>query len=68
MQPIMKFCPDEEELVLEIFKTLGSGRTIKVRHHFVEHVGIAPSASMVPDVRSVHVSAPALPIYLAIAL
>jgi PAS domain S-box-containing protein len=28
-QPIMKFCPDEEELVLEIFKTLGSGNTIK---------------------------------------
>ena len=28
-QPIMKFCPDEEELVLEIFKTLGSGKTIK---------------------------------------
>lgn len=28
-QPIMKFCPDEEELVLEIFKTLGSGNNIK---------------------------------------
>jgi PAS domain S-box-containing protein len=28
-QPIMKFCPDERELVLEIFKTLGSGNTIK---------------------------------------
>lgn len=28
-QPIMKFCPDEEELVLEIFKTLGSGNIIK---------------------------------------
>lgn len=28
-QPIMKFCPDEQELVLEIFKTLGSGKTIK---------------------------------------
>jgi len=28
-QPIMKFCPDEEELVLEIFKTLGSGNAIK---------------------------------------
>lgn len=28
-QPIMKFCPDEEELVLEIFKQLGSGNTIK---------------------------------------
>jgi len=28
-QPIMKFCPDEEELVLEIFKTLGSGNTIR---------------------------------------
>ena len=27
-QPIMKFCPDEEKLVLEIFKTLGSGNTI----------------------------------------
>jgi PAS domain S-box-containing protein len=27
-QPIMKFCPDEEELVLEIFKQLGSGNTI----------------------------------------
>ena len=25
----MKFCPDEEKLVLEIFKTLGSGNTIK---------------------------------------
>jgi hypothetical protein len=25
----MKFCPDEEELVLEIFKQLGSGNTIK---------------------------------------
>ncbi len=28
-QPIMNFCPDEEELVLEIFKTLGSGNAIK---------------------------------------
>jgi PAS domain S-box-containing protein len=28
-QPIMKFCPDEEELVLEIFKQLGSGNTIR---------------------------------------
>lgn len=28
-QPIMKFCPDEEELVLEIFKNLGSGNSIK---------------------------------------
>ena len=28
-QPIMQFCPDEEELVLEIFKTLGSGNIIK---------------------------------------
>ena len=28
-QPIMKFCPDEEELVLEMFKTLGSGNVIK---------------------------------------
>jgi hypothetical protein len=28
-QPVMKFCPDEEDLVLEIFKTLGSGNTIK---------------------------------------
>mmetsp|Transcript_45590 Transcript_45590/g.145195 ORF Transcript_45590/g.145195 Transcript_45590/m.145195 type:complete len:300 (-) Transcript_45590:300-1199(-) len=28
-QPIMKFCPDEEELVLEIFKALGSGATIR---------------------------------------
>ena len=28
-QPIMNFCPDEEELVLEIFKQLGSGNTIK---------------------------------------
>jgi PAS domain S-box-containing protein len=28
-QPIMKFCPDEEDLVYEIFKTLGSGNTIK---------------------------------------
>mmetsp|Transcript_23630 Transcript_23630/g.75841 ORF Transcript_23630/g.75841 Transcript_23630/m.75841 type:complete len:705 (-) Transcript_23630:337-2451(-) len=28
-QPIMKFCPDEEELVLEIFKQLGSGNAIK---------------------------------------
>lgn len=27
-QPIMKFCPDEEELVLEIFKQLGSGNAI----------------------------------------
>jgi PAS domain S-box-containing protein len=27
-QPIMKFCPDDEELVLEIFKQLGSGNTI----------------------------------------
>ena len=25
----MQFCPDEEELVLEIFKQLGSGNTIK---------------------------------------
>jgi PAS domain S-box-containing protein len=28
-QPIMKFCPDEEELVLEIFKQLGSGNAIR---------------------------------------
>ena len=28
-QPVMKFCPDEEELVLEIFKQLGSGNTIR---------------------------------------
>jgi len=28
-QPIMKFCPDEQELVLEIFKQLGSGHAIK---------------------------------------
>lgn len=28
-QPVMKFCPDEEDLVLEIFKTLGSGNIIK---------------------------------------
>mmetsp|Transcript_3814 Transcript_3814/g.6360 ORF Transcript_3814/g.6360 Transcript_3814/m.6360 type:complete len:715 (+) Transcript_3814:122-2266(+) len=28
-QPIMKFCPDEEELVLEIFKQLGSGKSIQ---------------------------------------
>lgn len=28
-QPIMKFCPDEEELVLEIFKQLGTGNIIK---------------------------------------
>ncbi|KAJ1462234.1 hypothetical protein M885DRAFT_476303 [Pelagophyceae sp. CCMP2097] len=28
-QPIMKFCPDETEMVLEIFKTLGSGASIK---------------------------------------
>jgi PAS domain S-box-containing protein len=28
-QPIMNFCPDDQELVLEIFKTLGSGNTIR---------------------------------------
>jgi PAS domain S-box-containing protein len=28
-QPVMKFCPDEQDLVLEIFKTLGSGNIIK---------------------------------------
>jgi PAS domain S-box-containing protein len=28
-QPIMNFCPDEQELVLEIFKQLGSGSTIR---------------------------------------
>jgi PAS domain S-box-containing protein len=28
-QPLMNFCPDDEELVLEIFKTLGSGNTIR---------------------------------------
>jgi PAS domain S-box-containing protein len=28
-QDIMKFCPDEQELVLEIFKQLGSGNAIK---------------------------------------
>ncbi|KAJ1496358.1 hypothetical protein T484DRAFT_1759570 [Baffinella frigidus] len=28
-KPIMDFCPDEQDLVLEIFKTLGSGNTIK---------------------------------------
>jgi PAS domain S-box-containing protein len=28
-QPIMKFCPDDEEIVLEIFKQLGSGNTIR---------------------------------------
>jgi PAS domain S-box-containing protein len=28
-QSVMKFCPDEEALVLEIFKQLGSGNTIR---------------------------------------
>ncbi|KAJ1456807.1 hypothetical protein M885DRAFT_516864 [Pelagophyceae sp. CCMP2097] len=28
-QPIMKFCPDDDALVLEVFKTLGSGASIK---------------------------------------
>lgn len=28
-QPVMNFCPDEETLVLHIFKQLGSGNTIK---------------------------------------
>ena len=28
-QPVMNFCPDEKDLVLEIFKTLGSGNIIK---------------------------------------
>jgi PAS domain S-box-containing protein len=28
-QPIMQFCPDEQELVLEIFKQLGSGNAIR---------------------------------------
>jgi PAS domain S-box-containing protein len=28
-QPIMNFCPDESELVLEVFKSLGSGNAIK---------------------------------------
>lgn len=28
-QPIMKFCPDDEGLVLEIFKQLGTGNAIK---------------------------------------
>ena len=28
-KPIMDFCPDEQDLVLEIFKTLGSGNAIK---------------------------------------
>ena len=28
-QPVMKFCPDEETLVLEIFKQLGTGNTIR---------------------------------------
>eukprot|EP00218_Dolichomastix_sp_CCMP3274_P007010 CAMPEP_0170135428 /NCGR_PEP_ID=MMETSP0033_2-20121228/2473_1 /TAXON_ID=195969 /ORGANISM="Dolichomastix tenuilepis, Strain CCMP3274" /LENGTH=788 /DNA_ID=CAMNT_0010371027 /DNA_START=31 /DNA_END=2397 /DNA_ORIENTATION=- len=28
-QPIMNFCPDEKELVLEIFQQLGSGNTIR---------------------------------------
>lgn len=27
--PVMEFCPDEEDLVLEIFKQLGTGNTIK---------------------------------------
>ena len=27
-QPLMNFCPDEKELVLEIFKQLGSGNAI----------------------------------------
>ncbi len=27
-KPIMNFCPDEKELVLEIFKQLGSGNSI----------------------------------------
>jgi PAS domain S-box-containing protein len=27
-QPVMKFCPDEQELVSEMFKTLGSGNSI----------------------------------------
>lgn len=28
-QPIMNFCPDEEDIVLEIFKQLGSGNAIR---------------------------------------
>ncbi|CAM9624623.1 unnamed protein product, partial [Phaeothamnion confervicola] len=28
-KPIMDFCPDDRELVLEIFKQLGSGRTLR---------------------------------------
>ena len=28
-QPIMKFCPDDPEIVVEIFKSLGSGASIK---------------------------------------
>ena len=59
-QPIMKFCPDEEELVLEIFKTLGSGNIIKdVRH-------AAPAHACAGDPRSQrhvsrHGASPSLP-------
>jgi hypothetical protein len=33
-QPVMRFCPDDEELVLEIFKTLGSGAGAYTRSIF----------------------------------
>jgi len=37
-QNIMKFCPDDEELVREVFKTLGCGNIIKVRRCRLKHV------------------------------
>jgi PAS domain-containing protein len=42
-QPVTNFCPDEEELVLEIFKTLGGGNAIKdVPVRFRTKVGHTP--------------------------
>ena len=55
-QPIMNFCPDEQELVLEIFKTLGTGNTIKdvpvrfrAKNGEIKHLLIDSNVNWNPD-------------------
>jgi len=55
-QSIMKFCPDEEELVLEIFKSLGTGNTIKdvpvrfrTKDGRIQHLLIDSNVNYKPD-------------------
>ena len=43
-QPMMNYCPDDKELVTEIFKQLGGGNTLKVPHNpwnrFIVSIGV----------------------------